>query len=69
MKIDFLFVYYNDKKLVYFFTSRAALSPACTAPLMYPVHLVAVSVPARKILFPIGSLIAGPYWLKTPGAQ
>ena len=31
-------------------TSRAALSPACTAPLMKPLHSVAVSVPAKWIL-------------------
>lgn len=28
-------------------TSLAALSPACTAPSMYPLHCVAVSVPAK----------------------
>lgn len=43
--------------LVTTFTSLAALSPAWTAPSMYPDHWVAVSVPAKYKL-PTGLLIS-----------
>ena len=46
-------------------TSMAARAPACSAPLMYPGHQVAVSVPA-KAMRACEALIASPHCASTP---